>query len=88
MGTSLALRGPQQGQLSASAGVDGRLKKRNPYEETATWTRQDEAVKQVIHGLGVGLRELKPGVMQFLEWPVRTSWHMPGVRDEGKTCYI
>lgn len=26
--------------------------------------------------------------MQFLEWPVRTSWHTPGVRDEGKKCYI
>lgn len=26
--------------------------------------------------------------MQFLEWPVRTSWHMPGARDEGKKCHI
>lgn len=40
--------------------------------------RQDEAVKDVTHGLGVGLRGLEQGAMQFLEWPGRTSWHMPG----------
>jgi hypothetical protein len=50
--------------------------------------RQDEAVKEVTHGLGVGLRGLEQGAMQFLEWPGRTSWHMPGVRDEGKRCHV
>lgn len=68
--------------------MDGRLKKRNPQQETATWTRQDKAVKQVRHGLQVGLRGLTTGAVQFLEWPARTSRHMPGVRDEDKKCHI
>lgn len=74
------------GKLSAFAGAGGRLKK-NPQHEMATWTREDEAVKELIRGLGIGLRELKPGTMQFLKRPSRTSWHMPGVSDEGKKCH-
>lgn len=50
--------------------------------------KQNEAVKEVTHGLGVGLRGLELGAVQFLEWPGQTSWHMPGVGDEGKRCHI